>query len=50
MASATEMKDATSDVVNATSGIKDLVRQKYGEAARRVGTGTKGGCCGTSTS
>jgi ubiquinone/menaquinone biosynthesis C-methylase UbiE len=27
--------------------VKDVVREKYGEAARRVATGTKGGCCGT---
>ncbi|HET9338221.1 MAG TPA: arsenite methyltransferase [Casimicrobiaceae bacterium] len=31
-----------------TSDVKDVVREKYGEAARRVGTGAKGGCCGTS--
>ncbi len=28
--------------------LKDVVRAKYGEAARRVGSGVKGGCCGTS--
>ena len=27
--------------------VKDVVREKYGEAARRVATGTKGSCCGT---
>jgi SAM-dependent methyltransferase len=29
------------------SDVKQLVREKYGEAARRVGTG-EGACCGTS--
>ena len=32
------------------TGIKDVVREKYGEAARRVTSGSKGGCCGTNTS
>ena len=36
--------------MNTANDIKDVVREKYGEAARRVGTGAKGGCCGTSTS
>ncbi|MBP8139987.1 MAG: arsenite methyltransferase [Burkholderiales bacterium] len=36
--------------MNTPNDIKDVVREKYGEAARRVGTGAKGGCCGTSTS
>ena len=36
--------------MDTANDIKDVVREKYGEAARRVGTGTKGGCCGTSTS
>jgi len=29
-------------------GLKETVRQKYGEAARRAQLGTKGTCCGTS--
>ena len=33
--------------MNTANDIKDVVREKYGEAARRVGTGAKGGCCGT---
>ena len=36
--------------MNTPNDSKDVVREKYGEAARRVGTGAKGGCCGTSTS
>ena len=36
--------------MNTANDIRDVVREKYGEAARRVGTGAKGGCCGTSTS
>ena len=30
-----------------TESIKETVREKYGEAALRVMSGTKGGCCGT---
>lgn len=33
--------------MNTVDGIRDVVREKYGEAARRVAAGTKGGCCGT---
>jgi arsenite methyltransferase len=31
-----------------TSGIKDVVKEKYGEAARRVLAGEKNACCGAS--
>jgi arsenite methyltransferase len=31
-----------------TSGIKDVVKEKYGEAARRVMAGEKNACCGAS--
>ena len=31
-----------------TSDVKGVVREKYGEAARRVSAGTNGGCCETS--
>jgi SAM-dependent methyltransferase len=34
--------------MNTEANIKDVVREKYGEAARRVGQG--GGCCGGATS
>ena len=31
-----------------TSGIKEVVKEKYGEAARRVLAGEKSSCCGAS--
>ena len=31
-----------------TTNIKDVVREKYGEAAQRVAGGAKSGCCGSS--
>ena len=31
-----------------TEGLKTIVREKYGEAARRVGAGAKSSCCGGS--
>src|SRR5437868_404257 len=31
-----------------TSGIKEVVKEKYGDAARRVLAGEKGSCCGAS--
>jgi SAM-dependent methyltransferase len=34
--------------MSVTTGIKDAVRDKYGEAALRVAEGAKGGCCGPS--
>jgi len=34
--------------MGATTNIKDVVREKYGEAALRVGEGAKSGCCGGS--
>ena len=33
---------------NVSENVKAVVRQKYGEAARRVVAGEKGSCCGTS--
>jgi len=30
------------------SGLKDVVREKYGEAARRAASGEKSSCCGSS--
>ncbi len=34
----------------ATEDLKDIVREKYGAAARRVTAGTKSGCCGGTAS
>jgi 2-polyprenyl-3-methyl-5-hydroxy-6-metoxy-1,4-benzoquinol methylase len=38
-----------SDPTVASESLKDVVREKYGEAARRAAAGEKSGCCDTST-